>query len=40
MIVLIVTGSIIAILMIMTIIAAAKVSGQVSENERNSKDER
>lgn len=35
MIVLIVTGSIIAILMIMAILAAAKVSGQISENERN-----
>lgn len=34
MIVLIVTGSIIAILMIMTILAAAKVSGQISDNEK------
>ena len=40
MIILIVTGLIIVILMIMTIFAAAKVSGQISENERNSKDER
>lgn len=35
MIVLIVTGSLIAILMIITIIAAAKVSGQISDNEGN-----
>lgn len=35
MIVLIVTGVIIALLMIVAIIAAAKVSGQISENERN-----
>lgn len=35
MIVLIITGSIIALLMIVAIIAAAKVSGQISENERN-----
>ena len=35
MIVLIVTGAIIALLMIVAIIAAARVSGQISENERN-----
>lgn len=35
MIVLIVTGSIIAILMIITIIAAARISGQISDNEGN-----
>lgn len=35
MIVLIVTGSLIAILMIITIIAAARISSQVSEDERN-----
>lgn len=33
MIILIVTGSLIAILMIITIIAAAKISGQISDNE-------
>lgn len=35
MIILIVTGSIIALLMIVAIFAAVKVSGQISENERN-----